>query len=144
MAIKILGIHHHAVKINDKNQPLEAVHDFYTNVLGLNHDEGRPGMGVPGWWINVGDAQIHLIGGPEPSQYAKGPGQDPAAAHVALAVEDIVETRKELERLGVDFWTLEGVSGPDAQQLFVNDPCGNMIELHQHDNCRCSPENRKG
>lgn len=144
MAIKIVGIHHHAVRINDDNQPLDAVHDFYTTALGLNHDEGRPEMGVPGWWINVGEGgQIHLIGGPDPSPYAKGPGKDPAAPHVALAVEDIVAARKHLEDLGVDFWTLEGVAGPDAQQLFVNDPCGNVIELHQYDNCRCEAANRK-
>ena len=142
MAIKIVGIHHHAVKINDNDQPLQAVHDFYTEVLGLRHDEGRPDFpGVPGWWINIGDnGQIHLIGGDSPSPAAKAPGQDPAAPHVALAVEDIVETKAALERMEIPFYT--NLAG-DTQQLFVHDPCGNMIELHQYDQCRCTAENRK-
>ncbi len=103
MAIKILGIHHHAVRIDTDEQPLEALRDFYTNVLGLKHDQGRPDIpDVPGWWINVGDGgQIHLIGGAYPSPAARGPGQDPAAPHVALAVESIVEAKAELVRLGV-------------------------------------------
>lgn len=145
MAIKIVAIHHHAVRINDNEQPLDAVHDFYTRVLGLPHDQGRPEIaGVPGWWINVADSgQIHLIGGSDPSPVAKGPGQDPAAPHVALAVEDIIEAKAELERLGVPHWSTMGLAGPEAQQIFVNDPCGNMIELHQFDKCRCTSANRK-
>ena len=133
MAIKILGIHHHAVRINDDNQPLEAVHDFYSNVLNLQADEGRPEIpSVPGWWMNVGGKnQIHLMGGDYPSKFAKGPGQDPTSPHVALAVEDIVEAKAELDRLGVPYWTLTGVAGPETEQVFVEDPCGNMIELQQ-------------
>jgi len=145
MAINIIGIHHHAVRINDQSQPLDAVHAFYTEVLGLPHDRGRPSIpGVPGWWINVGqDGQIHLIGGDDPSPVARGPGQDPAAPHVALAVKSIAEAKAELVRLGVPHWSLVGVAGPDTEQIFVNDPCGNMIELHQHDKCRCTAANRK-
>lgn len=145
MAIKILGIHHHAVRIDAQGQPLDAVHDFYTRVLGMDHDEGRPDIpGVPGWWINVGDdGQIHLIGGDYPSPFAKGPGQDPAAPHVALAVESIVDARAELERQGVPFWSMAGVAGPEMEQIFLTDPCGNMVELHQADKCRCSATNRK-
>ena len=145
MAIKILGIHHHAVRIDDRGHPYDAVHDFYANVLGLNHDEGRGTIaGVPGWWMNVGDVgQIHLIGGDYPSRFAKAPGQDPTAPHVALAVASIPDTKAELDRLGVPYWTLVGVAGPETEQVFVNDPCGNMIELHQVDKCRCSAVNRK-
>lgn len=146
MPIKILGIHHHAVRIDDVQQPFEAVRHFYVDVLGLRADEGRGTIpGVPGWWMDVGDnAQIHLIGGDYPSRFAKGPGQDPTAPHVALAVENIAEAKAELERLGVAYWTLVGVAGPETEQVFVNDPCGNMIELHQFDKCRCAAANRKG
>jgi hypothetical protein len=31
----------------------------------------------------------------------------------------------------------EGVVGPASQQIFLYDPFGNMIELHQIDTCRC-------
>ena len=29
-----------------------------------------------------------------------------------------------------------------AEQLFLNDPCGNMVELHQFDKCRCRLKSR--
>jgi catechol 2,3-dioxygenase-like lactoylglutathione lyase family enzyme len=56
---------------------------------------------------------------------------------VALAVADIQEARAELDRLGVKYWLTEGVVGPQSQQIFMHDPAGNMIELHQADTCRC-------
>jgi len=86
--------------------------------------------------------QIHLIGGDLPSRFAQGPGKDPTTPHVALAVENIVETKAELDRLGADYWSLKGATGPDAEQLFLNDPCGNMVELHQYDKCRCRLKSR--
>lgn len=143
MAIKVLGIHHHAVRIDAGNHPLEAFQAFYSDVLGLEHDQGRPNVAaVPGMWINVGDAQIHLMGGAFPSFLAKHPGEDPVDVHVALAVEDIAAAKAELERLGVHHWTLSGVAGPETLQVFMRDPAGNMIELHQSNKCRCSPANR--
>lgn len=143
MAVKVLGIHHHAVRIDAGNHSLDTFKTFYGDVLGLLPDGGRPEVAkVPGLWMNVGDAQIHLMGGTFPSFLAKVPGEDPVDVHVALAVEDIVEAQEELERLGVHYWSLTGVAGPETTQLFVRDPAGNMIELHQHDKCRCSPANR--
>jgi extradiol dioxygenase family protein len=62
---------------------------------------------------------------------------------VALAVADIQEAKSELERMGVAFWVTTGVVGPQSQQIFMYDPFGNMIELHQADTCRCVTSNRK-
>lgn len=144
MTIKVLEIHHHGVRIDAGNATLGDVEDFYTGVLGLERDKGRPELpGIPGMWINVGEVgQIHLIGGELPSPFAQGPGRDPTAPHVALAVENIVETKAELDRKGVPYWSLKGATGPDAEQLFLNDPCGNMVELHQFDKCRCRLKSR--
>jgi len=114
------------------------------DVLGLEADPGRPKIpGVPGFWINAGEGgQIHLIGGEQPSPLAKGPGQDPTIPHVALAVADIQETKAELDRLKVPYWSMTGINGPTAEQIFINDPSGNMVELHQVDQCRCRIANR--
>jgi catechol 2,3-dioxygenase-like lactoylglutathione lyase family enzyme len=142
VAIEVLGIHHHATRINAEKAA--AVERFYRNVLGLGADPGRPTIpGVPGFWINVGGGgQIHLIAGAQPSPLAKGPGQDPTIPHVALAVADIQATKAELDRLGVEYWSMTGINGPEAEQVFVNDPSGNMVELHQVDQCRCSAQGR--
>ena len=140
MAIKVLAIHHHAVRIDHGNHPLEVFRDFYTRVIGLEQDTGRPNIpGIPGLWMNVGETgQIHLMGGAFPSPLARGPGEDPVDVHVALAIENIVDAKAELDRQGVEYWSLAGVAGPDFEQVFVRDPASNMIELHQHDKCRCS------
>jgi hypothetical protein len=74
---------------------------------------------------------------------AKGEGQDPTSPHIALAVTDVAEAKAELERRGVPFWTLTGIAGPQAEQLFMRDPNGNIIELHQVDQCRCRAANRR-
>ena len=95
MAVKVMEIHHHAVRIGADDKTLLDLKNFYGDVLGLHADEGRPALpGIPGAWINVGDVgQIHLIGGDLPSPFAQGPGRDPTAPHVALAVENIVGAR---------------------------------------------------
>ena len=146
MAIKVLGIHHHAVRIDQGNHSLDTFRAFYSEVLGLEADPGRPNVpSIPGLWIDVaGTAQIHLMGGDFPSPLCKVPGEDPVDTHVALAVEDVAAAKAELERLGVHYWSLMGVAGPDTEQLFVRDPAGNMIELHQHDKCRCVAASRAG
>jgi catechol 2,3-dioxygenase-like lactoylglutathione lyase family enzyme len=85
-----------------------------------------------------GRSQLHLMGIEGTSKFAKSPDKDPALPHVALAVPDIRETKTELDRLGVSYWTTRGVTGPEQEQVFVKDPAGNMIELHQAGTCRCN------
>jgi hypothetical protein len=36
MGIRVLELHHHAVRIDSEQPKLEAVQQFYTNVLGLS------------------------------------------------------------------------------------------------------------
>jgi len=36
----------------------------------------------------------------------------------------------------------EGVVGPQSQQIFMHDPAGNMIELHEAGTCRCNASAR--
>ena len=144
MAIKILEIHHTGFRLDTKGEMVDAAERFYTDVLGLERDKGRPTIpGIPGMWINVGDVgQIHLFGGEQPSPAAKGPGQDPTLPHIALAVADIAEARAELDRMGMKYWVIEGLTSPDSLQVFLNDPCGNMVELHQFDKCPCRLKSR--
>ena len=125
-------------------QDFEKAEEFYGEVLGLEHDPGRPQIPtIDGYWMDVGGtAQIHLMGVNGQSKFAKGPGQDPSLPHVALAVADIQEAKKELDRLGVEYWAAESVVGPQSLQLFMKDPFNNMIELHQVDTCRCVTSRR--
>ncbi|WZB69514.1 flavin reductase [Achromobacter xylosoxidans] len=131
MALEVLELHHHAVRM-----PLgkvEAMGAFYGDVLGLDTDQGRWQIpGIAGYFLDMGnDCQIHLLGSDGPSPYSQGPGRDPVENHVALAVRDIAASEQELRRLGVDYWKLDNVAAPELMQLFLRDPVGNLIELHQ-------------
>lgn len=97
MPIKVVGIHHHAVRIGGDDVNLAANLDFYQGLLGLAPDSDRPKLlETPGFWINVGETgQIHLIGGEQLSPLSKGPG-----THVALAMEVVADAKAELERTG--------------------------------------------
>jgi class 3 adenylate cyclase/catechol 2,3-dioxygenase-like lactoylglutathione lyase family enzyme len=141
MPVRVLELHHHAVRAGAAPATVDAVRDFYVSVLGLAVDSARPSLpGMPGYWIDVGDrAQIHLLGvAATPS--APDARIDPRAPHVALAVADVAEARHELERLGIRH-VVRGGEG-SLPTLFLHDPAGNLIELHQIDTCRCSARSR--
>jgi catechol 2,3-dioxygenase-like lactoylglutathione lyase family enzyme len=67
--MKVLELHHHGIRIGKTAEEVEQAQQFYSEVLGLPVDAGRPNIpGIPGFWVYVGDdahtAQIHLISGP--------------------------------------------------------------------------------
>jgi catechol 2,3-dioxygenase-like lactoylglutathione lyase family enzyme len=144
MALKVLELHHHGIRIGPSKPEVEKALAFYTDVLGLSPDRGRPFIpSIDGYWMDVGgNAQIHLMGVDGQSKFAKGPDKDPSRPHVALAVASIDEASRELDRLKVDYWVAESVVGPQSRQIFFYDPFGNMIELHQIDTCRCVTSRR--
>ena len=139
MAVRVLELHHHGIRIGPSEADVKQAFAFYHDVLGLDADSGRPRIPtIDGYWMDVGgNAQIHLMGVDGQSKFAEGPGKDPSQPHVALAVPDIQEAKRELLRMGVEFWVSRGVVGPESQQIFMHDPFGNMIELHQIGTCRC-------
>jgi len=141
MTLKIVELHHHAVRVPPARAA--AAKRFYTEVLGLDTDGGPSAQpGAPAQLINAGPAsQIHLIGASETPPMI-GAGIDPSAPHVALAVASIAEARVELDRLGVHYRVVPGDAGPESQQVFLTDPAGNLIELHQLGTCRCTVRSR--
>jgi catechol 2,3-dioxygenase-like lactoylglutathione lyase family enzyme len=143
MPIKVLELHHHGIRIGKTTEEVEQARQFYNEVLGLPVDTGRPNIpGIPGFWVYVGDdahtAQIHLMGAVGRSPMARSDIEDPTIPHVALAVEDIQEAQKELDQRGVWYWRIQGLVGQYSDQVFVRDPFGNVIELHQIGTCRCN------
>ncbi len=140
MTLKVLELHHHAIRAGATAAETDAGRDFYCDVLGLAVDPARARFAIPGYWLDVGDhAQLHLIG-------FEGPFDadpiDPTRPHVALGVTDVGAARTELAARGVPHRVLEGRGGPTTMQLFVRDPAGNVVELHQVGTCRCTPRSR--
>jgi catechol 2,3-dioxygenase-like lactoylglutathione lyase family enzyme len=143
MAIKVLELHHHGIRV--RPEKADECKAFYESVLGLSADPGRPNIpGIPGYWMDCGnDTQIHIMGCEGMSRYAQGsPDKDPTRLHVALAIPDIPEAKKELDRMGVAYWTIKSVVGPELEQIFMDDPNGNLVELHQIGTCRCKESSR--
>ncbi len=111
-----LGVHHVAINVDD----VDAAMSFYVNVLGLTARTDRPDFGFAGAWLAVGDQQVHLVQADPPSDNGQ---------HFALLVDDIDATITELRSGGVKVSDAFPVGS--ARQAFLNDPSGNMIELHE-------------
>lgn len=146
MPIRILELHHHAVRIGVTPAEVEAARQFYTDLLGLSLDDGRSqATASPGHWINVdAHSQIHTIAAPTVSddEGATKVGIDPRAPHVALAVGDIAEALEEVKRNKVSYIARRDRATGALLQVFLRDPAGNVIELHQIDSCRCTARSR--
>jgi glyoxylase I family protein len=110
------GIHHVALNVDDA----AAAIDFYTKTLGLTLRTDRPDLGIAGAWLDAGGQQVHLIEVPPPAAVGQ---------HFAFQVDDLDAAVAELRALGVTVSDPMGI-GP-GRQAFLNDPCGNQIELNQ-------------
>jgi hypothetical protein len=74
MAVKVLELHHHGIRVGPSADEVAKARKFYGDVLGLDHDPGRPNIPtIDGFWMDVGGtAQIHLMGVNGQSKFAKG------------------------------------------------------------------------
>ena len=88
--------------------------------LGGTLRDDRPDFGTAGAWINLGTQQVRLVEAPVPPNVA----QD-----FAIRVDDLDTVVDELRSKGLDVGNPVSV-GPNRQAL-VNDPAGNVVELHQ-------------
>ena len=140
MALTGVELHHHGIRINPENP--QASYDFYAGVLGLSADPGRPDIPeVPGWWMDcANDTQIHLMAMEGVSPFAESAARDPVTPHVALAVPDLEVAMAELEADGIEFWG--GARATGQMQIYVRDPSGNMLEIHEIGACRCKHTTR--
>jgi class 3 adenylate cyclase len=143
MTLKIAELHHFSVRIPPGPDAAGAALRFYNDVLGLPSDHAafdRPGDASR---INAGHhAQVHLLPG-SPKALASGE-LDVTAPHFACAVMSIDEAQAELDRLTVPYRVVHGRLGPESRRLFLADPAGNLVELHQLGTCRCTARAREG
>lgn len=123
--MKVSGLHHVSLLVRDTTRAL----DFYEGVLGIEVDHGRPDLGFPGAWLNVGRAQIHLLELPNPDPTEGRPAHGGRDRHVALTVGNVEAVAAALERGGLAY--TRSRSGRAA--LFCRDPDGNALELVEVD-----------
>ena len=139
MAVKVLELHHHGIRVQPRRGRRSAWPSTETSSAS-RPTAGRPNIpGIPGYWMDCGnDTQIHIMGCEGQSRYAQGARQGSHAASTwPSRCPTSQETKQELERMGVKYWTIQSVVGPQLEQIFMDDPHGNLVELHQIDTCRC-------
>ena len=122
-AVTIAGYSHLAIVTTD----LDAARRFYVDLLGFT-ELPRPGFGVPGMWLRVGDLQLHFI--ENETMPVAGPGFPHFALHVPAEAWDT--TIAALQDAGVPFLGAPSEredSGVRVRAAFVTDPSGNVVEL---------------
>lgn len=112
---------HASLIISNVAQSLE----FYCTVLKLKQDLGRPDLGYPGIWLNVGTQQIHLLQLPNPDPTTQRPQHGGRDRHIALAVHDLDQLTALLIQSHISFTTSKSV----RRALFCRDPDGNALEF---------------
>lgn len=115
------GILHGSVIVADTARALR----FYRDILGLAVDEGRPDLGYPGAWLDVGGQQIHLLELPNPDPVEGRPVHGGRDRHLALGVTDLDHVCARLQEQGVTFTR----SRSGRRAAFCRDPDGNAVEL---------------
>lgn len=118
---RLLGIHHVSFVVTDVQRSLI----FYREILQLEADPGRPDIGYPGAWLDVGEQQIHLLQVPNPDPVSGRPEHVGRDRHAAMLVSDMQPVLERLEHAGVAY--TRSRSGRSA--VFFRDPDGNGIEL---------------
>ena len=114
--MKPLAVHHVSLNVGDVDEAIS----FYVDVLGLSVRDDRPDFGIGGAWLDAGGQQVHLIESEPPS--ARG-------QHFALLVDDLDAVVSDLRSRGVTVSDASPVG--TGRQAFLNDPAGNLVELHQ-------------
>lgn len=118
--MNVVRVHH--VSVNCAGD-LDATRRFYVDLFGTPSLPRPEIPGIGGWWLQLGDVQLHLVDAPR-----SGAEIDPVADHWCVEVDDIDAARTELQQADIAY--AEGAQG-EVVQIWIRDPAGQVIELQQ-------------
>ena len=128
--IPVSGLAHIGIRVHE----LERSVRFY-ELLGFTKTVGPIGPEPVAILDHPSGVEVNLVlnapRATEPNILMDVPDKHPGITHFALLCPDILAAKASLEGAGI---TLSGGPirfGPAAQGIFVRDPDGNVIELHQ-------------
>ena len=128
--IPILGLAHIGIRVHD----LERSVHFYEQ-LGFRKTAGPIGPEPVAILEHPSGVEVNLIlnapNAKEPNVLMDLAEKHPGITHFALLCPDIMVAQERLEAAGVFLSGGPIRFGPNAQGIFVRDPDGNVIELHQ-------------
>ena len=133
-----LEFHH----INFVSENVDRMHDFYTNVLGLDTvpQENFPRTEVKGEtgydgqirFATEGRMQMHLAERQLDVAFRNGQVINPVErGHIAFRTDDIAELLRILDANGIPYSDYGTAFARTWHQVFFHDPEGNVIEVHQ-------------
>jgi glyoxylase I family protein len=140
-----LRLHH----VNVTSDDMSSLTDFYSRALGLDMIPSPPMIatsasatsdGDEAWdnsakFYDAGDPaelQIHVTQRQPYLALQEGHSVNPLiGGHYAFRTDDIEEIKTRLTEAGIPFddWGIWSVKG--WHQIFLTDPAGNMIEIHE-------------
>ena len=122
-----LGLSHFNITAPDRL--LEAVRDFYVEVLGLSVGE-RPGFRRKGFWLYAGEEPIvHLTACDSDDDRAAGEAGQGFFDHIAFSCKGLSGMIERLKRLDIPYEVIE-ISSLGQIQVFVRDPAKVGVELN--------------
>jgi catechol 2,3-dioxygenase-like lactoylglutathione lyase family enzyme len=109
---------------------VETAVDFYTKLLEFELKQNyAPAMAI----LERDDLELWVAGPPASAQRPMPDGSQPAPGgwnRIVVKVEDIAATVAALTEAGATFRN-EIIAGPGGQQILLEDPSGNPIEVFQ-------------
>jgi len=130
--MEIKGLQHCGLVVRD----LERSRWFYVTVLGMEEVSRPKSFTFVGAWFRSGDSELHLITAKDttaPPGFAD-PGKGELtglATHFALEAADLYALKAHLEQHDVDIVSGPLRRGDGAEQLYVHDPDGYLIEFFE-------------
>ncbi|MEO1795700.1 MAG: VOC family protein [Pseudomonadota bacterium] len=133
-----LEFHH----INFVADDVDRLHDFYTDVLGLNdmpaeqfpRTEADDEAGFDGKikFATDGGMQMHLAQRDFKVHFKNGRVINPVErGHIAFRTDDLPAFLAKLDAAGVPYSDYGTTFSAEWHQVFFQDPEGNIIEVHQ-------------
>ena len=133
-----LEFHH----INFVSKDVNGMHDFYTNVLGLDdmpvenfpRTEATEDAGFDGKIRFAADntMQMHLAERDFTVAFRNGQTINPVdQGHIAFRTDDLAAFLKILDERGIPYSDYGTAFSKEWHQVFFQDPEGNVIEVHQ-------------
>ena len=118
---RVLALDHVSLLVADTGRALH----FYCEILGLQLHPGRPELGFPGAWLQLGERQLHLLELPNPDPVEGRPPHGGRDRHTAVRVSDLAGFVARLDGAGIPYT----MSRSGRRALFCRDPDGNAWEL---------------
>ena len=133
-----LEFHH----INFVSRDVDGMHDFYTNVLGLDdipqdnfprtEAEGDKGFDGKIRFATDNAMQMHLAERDLTVAFRNGHTINPVdQGHIAFRTDDLAAFLKILDEKGIPYSDYGNAFSKEWHQVFFQDPEGNVIEVHQ-------------